>query len=72
MLSLEQVRVAECFAWDEFMNLYLPHVGFVAAVLTATPAAGNPAEVAFSPRSEADVRPVGWHHLAGCECRFCQ
>jgi len=72
VLTLEQVRGADCFAWDEFMNLYLPHVGFVAAVLTATPAAGNPAEVAFSPRSEADVRPVGWHHLAGCECRFCQ
>jgi hypothetical protein len=73
VLTLEQVRSAGCFAWDEFMNLYLPHVGFVAAVLASTPAAGGgPAEVAFIPRSEADVRPIGWHHLVGCTCPHCQ
>jgi len=71
-LTLAQVRTADCFAWDEFMNLYLPHVGFMAAILLQTPVPGSPAEVAFSPRTEADVRPVGWHHLAGCECPFCQ
>ncbi len=72
VLSLEQVRAAGCFAWDEFMNLYLPHVGFVAPVPSTTPAAGGePAEVAFLPRPEATVRPVGWHHLAGCLCPFC-
>gem|GEM_PF-3325671 len=73
MLTVEQVRKAGRFAWDEFMNLYLPHVGFVAAVLKAAPSAnGAPGDVSFVPRSEQDVRPVGWHHLIDCGCAHCE
>jgi hypothetical protein len=73
MLTVEQVRKAGRFAWDEFMNLYLPHVGFVAAVLKAAPSAnGAPGDVSFVPRSEQDVRPVGWHHLINCGCAHCE
>lgn len=72
MLTVGQVRKAGRFAWDEFMNLYLPHVGFVAAVLKAAPSAnGAPGDVSFVPRSEQDVRPVGWHHLIACDCGHC-
>jgi hypothetical protein len=72
LLTLEEVRNADCFAWDEFMNLYLPHVGFVAARPTKKPKAGGaPPQVAFVPRDESDVRPIGWHHLAGCGCEYC-
>jgi hypothetical protein len=72
MLTVEQVRKAGRFAWDEFMNLYLPHVGFVAAVLKAAPsAAGAPGDVSFVRRSAQDVRPVGWHHLIACDCGHC-
>jgi hypothetical protein len=72
-LTLEQVRQSGRFAWDELMNLYLPHVGFVAAM----PARGRAArraktEVTFAPRSEFDMRPIGWHHLADCDCEYCQ
>jgi len=72
-LTLEQVRQSGRFAWDELMNLYLPHVGFVAAM----PARGRLArraktEVTFAPRSEFDMRPIGWHHLADCDCEYCQ
>jgi hypothetical protein len=73
MLTVEQVRKAGRFAWDEFMNLYLPHVGFVAAVLKAAPSAnGAPGDVSFVRRSEQDVRPVGWHHLIDCGCAHCE
>jgi hypothetical protein len=72
MLTLEQVRKVDRFAWDEFMNLYLPHVGFVAAVLKKVPSmGGGPEDVSFVPRSEQDVRPVGWHHLTDCDCPHC-
>lgn len=72
MLTVGQVRKADRFAWDEFMNLYLPHVGFVAAVLKAAPSTnGAPGDVSFVPRSEQDVRPVGWHHLIACDCGHC-
>jgi len=73
MLTVGQVRKADRFAWDEFMNLYLPHVGFVAAVLKAAPSTnGAPGDVSFVPRSEQDVRPVGWHHLIDCGCAHCE
>jgi hypothetical protein len=72
MLTLEQVRKADRFAWDEYMNMYLPHVGFVAAVLKKAPSmGGGPDDVSFVPRSEQDVRPVGWHHLTDCDCPHC-
>jgi hypothetical protein len=29
-------------------------------------------EVTFAPRSEFDMRPIGWHHLADCDCEYCQ
>jgi hypothetical protein len=73
MLTLEQVRKADRFAWDEYMNLYLPHVGFVAAVLKKVPSmGGGPDDVSFVPRGEQDVRPVGWHHLTDCDCPHCE
>jgi hypothetical protein len=73
VLTLEQVRKSGRFAWDEFMNLYLPHVGFVAAMPTRKRATGgDAAEVTFASRSEFDMRPIGWHHLADCDCTYCR
>lgn len=72
-LTLEQVRKSGRFAWDELMNLYLPHVGFVAAMPARGRAArGAKTEVTFAPRSEFDMRPIGWHHLADCDCESCR
>ena len=70
MLTLEQVRKASRFAWDELMNLYLPHVGFVATRVART-SGGRQADVTYLPRPEVAMRPIGWHHLADCDCEFC-
>ncbi len=73
LLTLEQVCATRQFAWDEYMNLYLPHVGFVAAVPARTPRAGAAADkVNFVSRPIGSLRPVGWHHLDGCECAICE
>jgi hypothetical protein len=71
VLTLEQVRKADRFAWDELMNLYLPHVGFVATRVPRTTARGGKADVTYLPRPESAMRPIGWHHLADCDCEFC-
>ena len=72
VLTLEQVRTADRFAWDELMNLYLPHIGFVATRVARTAARGGKSDVTYLPRPEAAMRPIGWHHLAGCDCEFCR
>jgi hypothetical protein len=71
-LTLEQVRAADRFAWDELMNLYLPHIGFVATRVARTAVRGGKSDVTYLPRSEAAMRPIGWHHLAGCDCESCR
>ena len=78
LLTLEQVKKADRFAWDEYMNLYLPQIGFVAPLPVGTRPRRTKAvgpqgpKPNFVPRLESMLRPIGWHHLDGCSCEFCE
>ena len=72
LLTLQQVKEANKFAWDEFMNLYLPGTGFVGfAPPDKAPVEGEEAPQ-FIPHSSSMLRDSGWHHLDGCDCKYCR
>jgi len=72
ILSVEEVKQAGKFAWDEFMTLYLPDVGFVGFASPGKAPTEDSEAPQFVPHPSYMLRESGWHHLDGCDCEFCR
>ena len=72
LLTLQQVKQADKFAWDELMTLYLPDVGFVGFAPTEMSPHEGQETPQFVPHPSYMLRESGWHHLDGCDCEFCR
>ena len=76
VLSLDQVRAVEAFAWHPAGYVYVD--GKLLRDVDGAPygsGAGPERRMALvsSKLGDMDQKVVGegWHHLGGCRCRFC-
>jgi hypothetical protein len=65
-LTLEQVRKAARFAWNDDWSLFVPGLGALDIDADAW------TEDLFGYRPHYGSPQDGWHHLPGCDCEFCR
>jgi hypothetical protein len=77
VLTLDEVRQAGLLAWHPAHHYLFSDGHLLRVVLSHSPAGGRPSPVTMNLRrsalhgSEQHIQ-TGWHHLEGCDCRFCQ